>query len=119
MGEKFSLNPNQCNSCNELSKVFLNPEYHYNELYVKNSRWVLNNDSILSMDVDPYKSLKIPLFDIRNIQLRHADYRPCGKIHVVRETSHVEEKLSFVKTARISLTYVLKDLLASPQHPEK
>ena len=69
------------------------------------------------MDVEPYKSLKIPLFDIRNIQLRHAAYRPRGKIHVVRETSHVEEKSSFVKTARISSTYVLK--LASLQHPEK
>ena len=84
MVEKFSLNPNQCNSCNDLSKVFLNQEYHYNELYVKNARWILNKNLILSMNVEPYKSLTIPLYDIRNIDLKHTNFRPRGKIHVVR-----------------------------------
>ena len=64
MVEKFALNPIQCNTCNDLSKVFMNPEYHYNELYVKNARWILNKNSMLSMDVEPYKSLTIPLYDI-------------------------------------------------------
>ena len=85
MVEKFSLNPNQCNTCNDLSKVFLNPEYHYNELYVKNARWVLNQNSILSMNIEPYKSLTIPLYDIRNINFKHTNSRPRGKIHIVRE----------------------------------
>ena len=26
MIEKFSIHPNQCNKCNDLSKVFMNPE---------------------------------------------------------------------------------------------
>ena len=44
MIEKFSIHPNQCNKCNDLSKVFMNPEYYYNNLYIKNSSWKLNKD---------------------------------------------------------------------------
>ena len=69
MIEKFSISPNQCNKCNNLIKVFMNPEYYYNNLYIKNSSWKLNADLILSLDIEPYKQLKIPLFDIRNIGL--------------------------------------------------
>ena len=71
MIEKFSISPNQCNKCNDLSKVFMNPEYYYNNLYNKNFSWKLNTDSILSLDIEPYKQLKIPLFDILNVGLQH------------------------------------------------
>ena len=114
MVERFALNPIQCNSCNDLSKVFMNPEYHYNELYVRNARWVLNKNSILSMDVEPYKSLKIPLFDIRNINFKHSKTRPRGKIHIRREISDVKDKFPFVQAARTSSTYVLKKLVGKP-----
>ena len=114
MVEKFALNPIQCNTCNDLSKVFMNPEYHYNELYVKNAKWVLNKNSILSMDVEPYKSLTIPLYDMRNINFKHTKSRPRGKIHVKREISDVEDKSSFVQAARTSSTYVLKRLVGKP-----
>ena len=42
MIEKFSIHPNQCNKCNDLSKVFMNPEYYYNNLYIKNlvGNWI-------------------------------------------------------------------------------
>ena len=43
MIEKFSISPNQCNKCNNLSKVFMNPEYYHNNLYIKNSSWKLND----------------------------------------------------------------------------
>ena len=99
MVEKFSLNPNQCNTCHDLSKVFLNPEYYYNELYVKNSKWILNKNSVLSVDIEPYNSLKIPIFDIRNINLKYPAQRPRRKIHIVRESSNNKQKHSFVTTA--------------------
>ena len=76
MIEKFSISPNQCNKCNNLSKVFMNPEYHYNNLYIKNSSWKLNAGSILSLDMEPYKYLKISLFDIRNFGMQHPPERP-------------------------------------------
>ena len=63
MIEKFSISPNQYNKCNDLSKVFMNPEYYYNNLYIKKSSWKLNAESILSLDIEPYNHLKIPLFD--------------------------------------------------------
>ena len=99
MVEKFSLNPNQCNTCHDLSKVFLNPEYYYNELYVKNSKWILNKNSVLSINVEPYNSLKIPIFDIRNINLKYPAQKPRRKILIVRESSNNKQKHSFVTTA--------------------
>ena len=99
MVEKFSLNPNQCNTCHDLSKVFLNSEYYYNELYVKISKWILNKNSVLSVDIEPYNSLKIPIFDIRNINLKYPAQRPRGKIHIERDSSNIKQKHSFVTTA--------------------
>ena len=108
MIEKFSISPNQCNKCNDLSKVFMNPEYYYNNLYIKNSSWKLNKGLVLSLEMEPYKSLKIPLFDIRNVAIKHPPDRPQGKIHIVRESSDILEKCSFVNTARISSISALK-----------
>ena len=114
MVEKFSLNYNQCNTCHDLSKVFLNPEYYYNELYVKNSKWILNKNSVLSVDIEPYNSLKIPIFDIRNINLKYPAQRPHGKIHIVRESSNIKQKHSFVTTARISSMSALQKSRGKP-----
>ena len=115
MIEKFSISPNQCNKCNDLSKVFMNPEYYYNNLYIRNSSWKLNKDSVLSLEMEPYKSLKIPLFDIRNVAIKHPLDRPRGKIHIVRESSDILEKRSFVNTARISSISALRKLEGKPQ----
>ena len=85
MIDKFSISPNMCNKCNDLSKVFLNPEYYYNELYIRNSRWELNEGSVLSLNMKPYNELAVPIFDIRNIAVKHPPERPRGKIHLIRE----------------------------------
>ena len=53
--EKFAITPILCNNCNDLSKHFLDPAFYTNKLYVKNSKWILNSDSKLTMDVSPYK----------------------------------------------------------------
>ena len=71
MVRKFSLTPNLCNRCNDYSKWFLNPTHYINELYVKNARWVACNDSVMSMDVEPYNRLQYPVYDISNVGLIH------------------------------------------------
>ena len=102
MIEKFSISLNQCNKCDDLSKVFMNLEYYHNNLYIKNSSWKLNAGSILSLDMEPYKCLKIPLFNIRNVGIQYPPERPRGKIHIVRESSDILEKPSFANTARLA-----------------
>ena len=67
--EKFAITPILCHSCNDLSRHFLDPAFYTNELYVKNSKWILNADSKLTMDLSPYNELTIPIFDIRNINI--------------------------------------------------
>ena len=83
MVEKFSLTPILCHKCNDLSKHFMDPAYHVNKLYIKNAKWVLNKNSINSMDIEPYRNLTVPVFDISNIALQHPANRPVGKIHLV------------------------------------
>ena len=109
MIEKFSIHPNQCNKCNNLSKVFMNPEYYYNNLYIKNSKWKLNEGAKLSLDMEPYRSLTVPLFDIRNINIQHPRNRPRGKIHLIRETSDLQGKHNINNTAKWSSIYALKN----------
>ena len=92
----------------------MNPEYYYNNLYIKNSSWKLNAGLILSLDREPYKYLKIPLFDIWNVGIQYPLQRPRGKIHIVRESSDILEKPSFVNTARISSISALRKLQGKP-----
>ena len=100
--EKFAITPILCNNCNDLSRHFLDPAFYTNELYLKNSKWILNSDSKLTMDLPPYNELTIPIFDIRNVNILHPDDRPRGKIHLCREASTIINKPYFVKQARIS-----------------
>ena len=83
--ERFSLTPILCHKCNDLSKYFLDPSYHINKKYIENARWVLNANAVNSMDIDPYRSLKLPIFDVSNIGVQHPPNRPMGKIHLVRQ----------------------------------
>ena len=84
--EKFTLTPILCNHCNNLSKHFLHPSFYTNELYLRNSRWVLNSDSKLTLDMHPYNQLTFPIYDIRNIKISHPSDRPMGKfIYVGRQ----------------------------------
>ena len=87
--DKFAITPILCNNCNDLSKHLLDPAYYTNELYVKNSKWILNADSKLTMEMSPYQELTIPIFDIRNIDISHPDDRPRGKIYLCRESSDI------------------------------
>ena len=59
--DKFAITPILCNNCNDLSKHLLDPAYYMKKLYVKNSKWILNSDSKLTMEISPYKDLKIPV----------------------------------------------------------
>ena len=93
MIKKFALTPSLCNHCNDLSRHFLDPESYIHQLYLKNARWVLNKNSILSMQLEPYKSLKLPIFDISNITVQHPPNRPCGKIHLVCDSSNIEKNI--------------------------
>ena len=61
--EKFSITPILCNKCNDLSKHFMDPAYYTNELYLKNSKWILNKDSKLTMDLSPYNKSTVPIFN--------------------------------------------------------
>ena len=45
--EKFSITPILCNCYNDLLKHFLHPSFYTNELYIHNSKWVLNSNSHL------------------------------------------------------------------------
>ena len=112
--EKFSLTPILCNKCNNLSKHFLHPSFYTNELYVCNSKWVLNSDSKLTLDIYPYNELTFPIYDIRNIKISHPHNHPVGKIHLCREASNIEKKDHFVKTARISSLSTLSRLRNKP-----
>ena len=82
--ERFSLTPILCHKCNDLSKYFLDPSYHINKKYIENARWVLNANAVNSMDIDPYRNLKLPIFDVSNIGVQHPSNRPMGKIHLWR-----------------------------------
>ena len=53
MVEKFSLTPILCHKCNDLSKHFMDPAYHVNKMYIKNAKWVLNKNSVNSMEIEP------------------------------------------------------------------
>lgn len=98
--DKFTVTPILCNKCNDLSRHFLDPAFNTNELYVCNSKWVLNPDSKLTMVLDAYKGLTFPIYDIRNIKISHPSDRPIGKIHLRREASDIQKKSHFVRTLR-------------------
>ena len=66
------------------------------------------------MDIDPYRSLKLPIFDVSNIGVQHPPNRPCGKIHLKRQASPIHEKNTFVRTARYSSLSALKKLKNKP-----
>ena len=112
--DKFAITPILCNNCNDLSKHLLDPAYYTNELYVKNSKWILNSDSKLTMEISPYKDLTIPIFDISNINISHPENRPRGKIHLCRELSDIIRKEHFVHAARVSSLSALKRLKDKP-----
>ena len=114
MIEKFSLTPILCNKCNDLSKHFMEPSFYVNKLYIKNAKWVLNKNSVNSMNIEPYNKLTVPIFDISNITLKHPENRPIGKIHLVREASEIHQKSSFVNVARTSSLSALKKLRGKP-----
>ena len=71
MIQKFSLTPILCHKCNDFSKFFMNPEHHTNQLYIKNARWVKNSNASDTMDIFPYNSLKLPIYDISNSSVCH------------------------------------------------
>ena len=112
--EKFAITPILCNNCNDLSRHFLHPAFYTNELYVKNSKWILNSDSKLTMDIFPYNELTISIYDVRNVSMSHPADRPRGKIHLCREASNIIKKEHFVRTAHISLLSALKRLQNKP-----
>ena len=114
-----NLTPILCNKCNDLSKHFLDPSFYVNQLYLKNARWVPNKNSVISMDIEPYKDLTVPIFDIQNIKLNHPSNRPIGKIHLVREASEIRQKFSFVNAARTSSLSALKKLREKPYMSEE
>ena len=90
--EKFAISPILCNNCNDLSRHFLHPAFYTNELYVKNSKWIINSDSKLTMDMLPYNQLTIPIYDVCNVDISHPANRPRGKIHLCREASNIIKK---------------------------
>ena len=64
--------------------------------------------------MESYRSLTVPLFDIRNIAIKHPSNRPRGKIHLVRESSDLQGQHNFNKTATWSLIFALKKLINKP-----
>ena len=96
MVSRFSLTPILCNKCNDLSRHFLQPSNYINDLYVKNARWVKNEFSVMSMDVEPYKSLVRPIYDMSNVSVRHPSSSPSGKINLVRDLSMINDKKVFL-----------------------
>ena len=112
--EKFSITPTLCNKCNMLSKHFMDPTYFINELYLKNSKWILNPNSKLTMDMSPYNKLTVPIFDINNVSLVHPDDRPRGKVHLCREASAIINKPYFVRQAKTSSLSALRRLKNKP-----
>ena len=66
------------------------------------------------MDLENYRYLKIPIYDIRNIKVTHPENCPIGKIHLTHEASNIYKKSHFVKTARTSSISALHRLRGKP-----
>ena len=68
---QFELTPNLCNWCYNAVKFFVLPETYLQHLYKSYGQWSKLNESILSLDIVPYKSLPLPIFDISYIHVPH------------------------------------------------
>ena len=84
------------------------------DLYKSNCRFQFIEDAAQTYDIEPYVSLKTPVFQLENISVCHPPKRPRCVIILTREHAHIEGKTEFSKTARHSLLSALKTLTNKP-----
>ena len=65
--EQYALEPNLCNKCCPLSKHFQLREPHVQDLYKSNCHFQFLEDAVQTYDIEPYASLKSPVYQLENI----------------------------------------------------
>ena len=82
--EQLQIDPTLCSKCSPATKYFCSPEPVVQELYKKSCYWKKAPESTLSMDIEPYKSLKNPYYHMENLGIEHPPNRPRGQVHIKR-----------------------------------
>merc|ERR1712041_31383 len=70
--------------------------------------------STLSMDIEPYKTLKTPYYHMKNLGINHPPNRPRGQVHIKRVFKMPQGNKEFTHTAKMSSLSALRTLQDKP-----
>ncbi len=94
------MDPTLCSKCSPATKYFCSPEPVVQELYKKSCYWKQVPGSTLSMDIEPYKTLKAPYYYMENLGIKHPQIgqedrytsRGFSEFHKETKNSHILQK---------------------------
>ena len=112
--EQLQIDPTLCSKCSPATKYFCSPEPVVQELYKKSCYWKQAPESTLSMDIEPYKSLKTPYYHVENLGIQHPPNRPRGQVHIKRVFRFPQGNEEFTHTAKMSSLSALRTLKDKP-----
>ena len=69
--EQLQINPVLCSKCSPATKYFCSPEPVVQEPYKTSCHWKKAPESTLSVDIEPYKSLKNPCYHAESLGIQH------------------------------------------------
>lgn len=112
--EQLQMDPTLCSKCSPATKYFCSPEPVVQELYKKSCYWKQVPGSTLSMDIEPYKTLKTPYYHMKNLGINHPPNRPRGQVHIKRVFKIPQGNKEFTYTAKMSSLSALRTLQDKP-----
>ena len=82
--EQLEIDPTLCSKCSIANKYFASPEPFIQDLYKKSWHWQRVPRTSNTMDIKPYDDLVKPYYHLENIEVKHPENRPRGKVHIKR-----------------------------------
>ena len=112
--EQLQMDPTLCSKCCPVTKYFCSPEPVVQELYKKSCHWRRVPGTSSTMDIEPYKKMKLPYYYLENIGVRHPENRPRGHVHIKRVFQFPEGSREFTHSAKMSSLAALRTLQDKP-----
>merc|ERR1712089_72690 len=112
--KQLQMDPTLCSRCSPATKYFCSPEPVVQELYKKSCYWKQVLGSTLSMDIEPYKTLKKPYYYMEKLGINHPPNRPRGQVHIKRVFRIPKGNKEFTYTAKMSSLSALRTLQDKP-----
>ena len=109
------MDPTLCSNCSPATKYFCSPEPVVQELFKKSCNWKQCPGTELSMNMDPYRSLKTPYYYPQHVgKIKHPEDRPRGQIHIKRVFQFPLGNREFIHSAKMSSLSALRTLQDKP-----